>query len=105
MKQKYNQNNISHYGWKIIENEKNHNENKLVKEFSFKNFVSAIEFINSIEATCENQNHHPDILLHSYKKIKFFLYTHTENKITEKDYLLAEGIDEIWDNRNILKQL
>jgi len=41
-------------------------------------------------------DHHPDIFIHSYKKVKIYLFTHSENKITEKDYLLARKIDELF---------
>lgn len=74
--------------WKI--------ENKqLVKEFEFTNFIEAIKFVNKIQPLAEGANHHPDILIHSYKKVKIMLFTHSENKITEKDYSLAKKIDAI----------
>lgn len=72
-------------------------DNKLVREFNFKNFVTAIEFINFIKSSCEEQNHHPDIFLHSYKKLKIILYTHTQNKITEKDNQLAKSLNKLWE--------
>ena len=43
----------------------------------------------------EKMNHHPDLFIHSYKKLKITLFTHSENKITDKDYDLAKKIDEI----------
>ena len=67
--------------------------NKLVKEFDLGNFVKAIDFVNKITPLAENADHHPDILIHSYKKVKIVLTTHSEGKITEKDYDLAERID------------
>lgn len=71
-------------------------ENKaLTKEFGFKNFTQAVGFINKIHDIAEKLGHHPNILLHSYNKVKIMLYTHSENKITDKDYLLAERIDSI----------
>jgi len=38
-------------------------------------------------------DHHPDVLVHSYKKVKIMLKTHSEGKITDKDYELADLID------------
>jgi len=67
----------------------------LTKEFKFTNFVETIDFINKILPLAEAANHHPDILLHSYNKVKVMLYTHSKNSITEKDYSLAKQIDEI----------
>ncbi len=72
--------------------------NSLTKEFEFTNFKSAILFVNKVLPLAEEQNHHPDILIHSYKKVKIMIYTHSENKITKKDYSLAEKIDKIVNN-------
>jgi len=69
--------------------------NKWVKEFQFSNFVKAIEFVNKVAELAEKADHHPDILIHSYKKVRVELITHSEGKITEKDYGLAKEIDRI----------
>ena len=67
----------------------------LAKEFEFANYVTAIDFVNKIVPLAEEADHHPDILIHSYRKVKISMYTHTEGKITNKDYSLANQIDEI----------
>jgi len=67
----------------------------LMREFEFSNFSEAIKFINKILPLAEEANHHPDILIHNYKKVKIMLYTHSEDKISEKDYSLAKEIDKI----------
>mgnify|MGYP002639124818 CR=1 FL=1 len=67
----------------------------LVKEFVFADFSKAIIFVNKIHPIAEEMGHHPNILIHSYNKVKVMLYTHSEDKITEKDYSLAEKIDSI----------
>ena len=69
--------------------------NKWVKEFVFQNFVEAIEFVNKIVPLAEKADHHPDILIHSYKKVRIELFTHSEGKITDKDYKLANEIDKL----------
>ncbi|QGY46711.1 4a-hydroxytetrahydrobiopterin dehydratase [Maribellus comscasis] len=71
-------------------------ERYLEKEFTFSNFVEAVRFVDKIVPMAEEINHHPDILIHSYKKVKIMLFTHSENKITNKDYSLAKKIDEIY---------
>ena len=83
------QDNIKH--WQI-------EDDKLVRELNFKNFMIAIQFINFIKLSCEQQNHHPDLLLHSYKKLKIILYTHTQKTITQKDYQLAKTINQLWQD-------
>ncbi len=68
-------------------------EGKLVKEFQFNDFTEAVDFINQILPIAQEHNHHPDILLHSYKFVKVMIYTHDEKKITEKDHKLAKDIE------------
>jgi len=70
-------------------------EGKLVKEFQFNDFTEAVDFINQILPLAEEQNHHPDILLHSYKMVKVMIYTHDENKNTKKDHKLAKDIESL----------
>ncbi len=74
--------------WKI-------KKNLLTKEFEFNNFVQAVKFVNKIMVVAQKANHHPDILIHSYSKVKIILTTHDKKKVTEKDYSLAKKIDEI----------
>jgi 4a-hydroxytetrahydrobiopterin dehydratase len=67
----------------------------LTKEYEFKNFIEAIEFVNKVSILAETMEHHPDLLIHSYNKVKIMLSSHEENKITDKDYALANRIDEL----------
>lgn len=67
----------------------------LEKEFTFKGFSSAINFVNKIAEEANKLDHHPDILIHSYKKVKITLTTHSKGKVTELDYKLAKIINEL----------
>jgi len=68
----------------------------LIKEFEFDRFRSAVEFLEKLTPICDKLQHHPNVELHSYNKIKFKLKTHDEDKVTEKDYRLAEEIDALY---------
>ena len=70
-------------------------EKYLEKEFTFSNFVEAVKFVDAIVPLAEEMDHHPDVLIHSYKKVKVMLFTHSKNKITDLDYSLAKKIDGI----------
>lgn len=68
-------------------------DNKLEKEFKFKDFVEAFSFLTKVALAAEKQNHHPEIY-NVYNKVKISLQTHDAgNSVTEKDYKLAETID------------
>jgi 4a-hydroxytetrahydrobiopterin dehydratase len=69
----------------------------LTREFEFHDFLEAVEFVNKISSLAENIDHHPDILIHSGNKVKVMLFTHSEKKLTYKDYSLAEMIDGLVD--------
>lgn len=66
----------------------------LVKTFDFDDFKSALDFVNKIGAIAEKNNHHPDIEL-GWGRVKVLLFTHSEQKITDKDKNLAKEIDKI----------
>lgn len=71
----------------------NFSNNQLEKEFLQKDFLSAIKFINDIAVPSEDMNHHPDILLYGWNKVRITISTHSEGGVTENDFLLASKID------------
>jgi 4a-hydroxytetrahydrobiopterin dehydratase len=72
-------------------------KNKLTKTFKLNSFEAIIDRLNSLAKVTEITHHHPDFKVENYNQIHFYLFTHDENSITEKDYFLAEKIDEIFD--------
>lgn len=75
-------------GWK-------YEKEQIFKEYQLKDFQSALNFVNKVGAEAEAMNHHPDILMHSWNKVKISVSTHSEGGITEKDFSLAKKIEEI----------
>ena len=69
--------------------------NQIGKEFSFKDFKSALKFVNKVAEEAEKMNHHPDIFLHSWNKVKLTVSTHSEGGVTEKDFALAEKTESL----------
>ena len=67
--------------------------NQIAKEFQFKDFVEALSFVNKLGTEAEKMNHHPDIFIHSWNKVKITISTHSEGGITEKDFQLAEKLE------------
>jgi 4a-hydroxytetrahydrobiopterin dehydratase len=74
-------------GWEKI-------ENKLSKNFKFKDFVEAFSFITRIAIISEKMNHHPDITI-SYNSVHIDLTTHDINSISKNDVILARKIEEL----------
>jgi 4a-hydroxytetrahydrobiopterin dehydratase len=71
------------------------NPDRIEKDFEFKNFSKAIEFINKVADVAEQQNHHPNIYLHDWKYVRIENYTHKINGLHENDFILASKIEKI----------
>lgn len=68
----------------------------LQRDFVFADFVTALAFVNRVGAVAESHNHHPDILIFSWNKVKITTFTHDEGGITGKDFTLARAIDHVF---------
>lgn len=67
--------------------------NQIAKLFQLKDFAEALNFVNKVGAEAEKMDHHPDIFIHSWNKVKITISTHSEGGITKKDFQLAEKIE------------
>ncbi len=65
----------------------------LVRDFEFSNFAAAMAFVNRVADVAEEANHHPDILVHGWNKVRLTLSTHSEGRVTDNDHALAQKID------------
>ncbi|MEN6336469.1 MAG: 4a-hydroxytetrahydrobiopterin dehydratase [Phycisphaerales bacterium] len=75
-------------GWRVVD------EHHLEREFKFKDFREALEFVNEVGELAESENHHPDIQL-SYGKVVIQLWTHKIDGLHENDFILAAKIDAL----------
>ena len=64
------------------------------KQFTFKNFVEAIAFVNRLAPEAEAADHHPDILI-NYKRVTLTWSTHSEGGLTDKDFAGAATADRL----------
>lgn len=80
----------------VVENWKIESDGKLTRFFEFSDFKQAFTFMSKVAIICEKQNHHPN-WENTYNKLTIRLCTHDqENKVTLKDYRLAESINNIY---------
>lgn len=70
-------------------------EGQLVKYFQLTDFLSALSLVNKSGEIAEQMNHHPDILIFGWNKVKFMISTHDAGGITDKDFELAKKIENI----------
>lgn len=75
-------------GWNVIGNQ------KISREFRFKDYKNTIDFVNKVAQMAEDEGHHPDLHVF-YGKVVVELWTHAVHGLTENDFILASKIDTI----------
>lgn len=64
------------------------------REFSFKDFLAAMQFVGYVADLAEFEGHHPDINV-SYNKVRLELTTHAINGLSQNDFILAAKINAL----------
>jgi 4a-hydroxytetrahydrobiopterin dehydratase len=66
---------------------------QIVREWQLKDFAAAIAFTNRVADAAEAANHHPDILIHGWNKVRLSVTNHSAGGLTDADFELARTID------------
>jgi 4a-hydroxytetrahydrobiopterin dehydratase len=72
-------------GWALIKGE-------IVRQATFKDFLSAMRFVDQVAVMAENAGHHPDIDIR-YNKVKLALTSHDAGGLTRQDFEMAGAIE------------
>ena len=67
----------------------------LERDFEFDDFKAALAYVNEVGRLAEEANHHPDILIHGWNKVRLTLTTHDEDGLTDDDFKLASAINPL----------
>ncbi len=73
----------------------NYKDKRIGKVYELSNFREALDFACKIGEAAEYMNHHPDIFIHSWNKVKITISTHSEGGVTEKDFILAGKVEKL----------
>ncbi|HEX4285619.1 MAG TPA: 4a-hydroxytetrahydrobiopterin dehydratase [Terracidiphilus sp.] len=73
--------------WKVDSGE-------LTRTYTFKDFLSALAFVNDVGQIAEKGGHHPDIDIR-YNKVRLALVTHDAGGLTAKDFEMAAELSKI----------
>ena len=68
---------------------------EIVREWKFAYFAEALRFVNRVADAAQAANHHPDILLHGWSKVRLSLTNHSAGGLTETDFELSGKFDEL----------
>ena len=77
--------------WKAVQ------EHHLVKTFRFKNFKTALDFVNEVGELSEREWHHPDLAL-AWGRVDVKIYTHKIDGLSDNDFILAAKIDHLYSS-------
>jgi 4a-hydroxytetrahydrobiopterin dehydratase len=69
--------------------------NEIVREWTFNDFAEAMAFVNRVADQAEAANHHPDIFLHGWNKVRLALTNHSAGGLTEPDFEMAGCFDAL----------
>ncbi len=79
-------------GWK-------YENDKIAKQFEFKDFMDSLHFINVLAPFFEQNDHHPDTHIF-YSKVFFELQRFdVGGKVTDKDIVIAREIERLYAAR------
>ena len=56
---------------------------------------SAIAFVGRVADAAEGANHHPDILVHGWNRVRLTLSTHSAGGVTDADLAMAASCDAL----------
>jgi len=76
----------THSAWKL-------QAGKLIREWTFKDFVEAMQFVNKVAGVAESAGHHPDIDIR-YNRVLLGLVSHDAGGITGRDAAMVNRIDK-----------
>ena len=68
---------------------------EIVREWRFDDFAEAVAFVNQVADVAEDANHHPDIFLHGWNKVRLSLINHSAGGLTEMDFTMAARFDDL----------
>jgi len=75
-------------GWEVVR------EHHLKRDYKFRDFREAQEFVIRVGKLAEEQGHHPDICF-GWGKAEISIWTHKIDGLTESDFVLAAKIDKL----------
>ncbi len=77
-------------GWRLT-----HEGQRIRKDWTVKNFLAGIDFFQRVAVIAEEDAHHPDLHLESYRNVSIELWTHAIGGLSENDFILAAKIDQL----------
>jgi 4a-hydroxytetrahydrobiopterin dehydratase len=65
----------------------------IVRDWELDDFKAAIALVNRVADAAEAANHHPDIIVHGWNKVRLSVTNHSAGGLTQADFDLAATVD------------
>jgi len=79
-------------GWRLT-----NDDQRIRKDWNKGNFLECLAFFEAVGKIAEQEAHHPDLHLESYRKVWIEIWTHDIGGLSENDFILAAKIDALGD--------
>jgi 4a-hydroxytetrahydrobiopterin dehydratase len=66
---------------------------EITRDWKFEDFAEAIAFVNRVAEAAEEANHHPDICVHGWNKVRLSLTNQSAGGLTAPDFEMAKVFD------------
>jgi len=76
--------------WKLTDDGK-----MIRRKYKFKDFVTAMAFLQKVADLAEEEDHHPDLHLTGYRNVAIELSTHAIGGLSANDFIVAAKIDKL----------
>lgn len=70
---------------------------KIRRVWKLKNFLHCLDRVQAIAVVAEEEAHHPDIHIESYRMLRIEIWTHAIGGLSENDFILAAKIDALME--------
>lgn len=77
-------------GWRLT-----HDAERIRKDWEVKDFAVGMSFLDQVAELAEQEGHHPDVHLESYRNVWIEIWTHAIGGLSENDFILAAKIEQL----------
>ncbi len=67
----------------------------IVRDLEFDDFKAAMAHVEKVAEAAEEANHHPDILVHGWNKVRLTLSTHSAGGVTQADLDMSQTLEAL----------
>jgi len=80
-------------GWRL-------DEGVLRRRLRFGDFMALIVFINRLAYVAEQEQHHPDFLVHGYRRMRLDFATHSIGGLSLNDFIMAARVNRLLESES-----